>query len=152
MINIVNFEDRHAAAFKLLNLEWLEKYQLAESHDLMVLDDPRGTIIDRGGYIFLAVEGEEVIGSVALMREAPVSYELAKMAVAPAYRGRGISKLLLDHCLTIAKHIKATRISLFSNDQLTTALRLYRQYGFKDIPVTGSPFTTANVKMELLLN
>lgn len=65
MISIKLYEDRYAADFRRLNLEWLDKYHLTESHDLMVLDDPRGTIIDRGGIIYLAVAGDEVVGSAA---------------------------------------------------------------------------------------
>src|ERR1700742_4450513 len=90
MINIILYEDRYADAFKRLNLEWLDGYHLTESHDLMVLDDPRGTIIERGGVIFLAKAGDEIVGSAALMKEHNGVYELAKMAVNPEWRGTGI--------------------------------------------------------------
>ncbi|MGO8055658.1 hypothetical protein AB9E30_35935, partial [Rhizobium leguminosarum] len=48
MIEIIDYSDIYAADFKQLNLEWLDKYNLTESHDLMVLNDPTGTILDRG--------------------------------------------------------------------------------------------------------
>jgi putative acetyltransferase len=152
MIEIIEFEDTYAAAFKTMNLEWLDKYHLTESHDLMVLNDPRGTIIDNGGCIFLAREGEEIAGSAALMKEHEAVYELAKMTVTKKYQGRGISKLLLQRCLQEAKSIQAKKIILFSNHQLQTALKLYEQFGFRHIPVEDSPFLTADVKMELLLD
>ena len=150
MISIIDYEDIYAGDFKDLNLEWLDKYHLTESHDLMVLDDPRGTIIDHGGYIFLAKEGIDIVGSAALMKEhEPGVYELAKMSVAIAYRGRGISKLLMETCLAKAKEIGAVKLILFSNHQLTTALHLYESYGFRHVEVTDSPFVTADVRMEL---
>jgi len=151
MITIINYEDRYAADFKRLNLEWLDKYHLTESHDLMVLDDPRGTIIGRGGCIFLATEGDTIIGSAALMKEHEGVYELAKMTVMPAYRGRGISRLLIEQCLNKAAEWKAKKITLFSNHQLVTAIGLYEKYGFRHVAVEDSPFATADVKMEKLL-
>lgn len=152
MIDIINYEDRYAGDFRRLNLEWLYLYNLAESHDLEVVNDPRGTIIDHGGYIFLAMEAGVVAGTAALAKEHDGVYELAKMSVDPAYRGRGISKLLMVRCLEKAREIGARKISLFSNHQLVTALHLYRKFGFTDVPVTDSPFETADVKMELVLN
>ena len=46
MIEIIPYEDRYQPEFYKLNIEWLDKYNLTESHDLMVLDDPKGTITD----------------------------------------------------------------------------------------------------------
>jgi putative acetyltransferase len=151
MATIINYEDKYAPAFKSMNLEWLDKYHLTESHDLMVLDDPRGTIIDRGGCIFLAMEGEEVAGSAALMKEHDGVYELAKMTVTTQHQGKGISRLLIEKCLTKAKELGASKLILFSNHQLTTALGLYEKYGFRHVEVTDSPFATADVRMELVL-
>ena len=151
-IEIVEYRDEYFSQFRNLNLEWLDGYHLTESHDLMVLDDPRGTIIERGGAIFLARAGDEIVGSAALMKEHEGIYEFAKFAVTKNWQGKGISKLLIEKCLSKAKEINAKKISLFSNHQLTTAIKLYEKYGFKHIPVTDSPFSTADVKMELILS
>jgi len=148
MITLIEFEDKHAADFKKLNLEWLDKYHLTESHDLEVLDDPMGTIINRGGYIYLAVFDGEVIGTAALIKEPGDEFELAKMAVAPSFQGKGISKLLIEKCINQAKETGARKLFLYSNSQLQKALQLYTKYGFKQVPVVDSPFLTADVKME----
>lgn len=150
-IKIIPYRSEHHAIFKQLNLEWLDKYNLTESHDLMVLDDPQTTILDRGGFIWLAVADNKVVGSAALMKEHEGEYELAKMAVTAGYRGKGISKLLIEACLAKAKEIGAKKLSLFSNHQLQTALKLYEKYGFYYVEVEDSPFETADVKMELIL-
>jgi putative acetyltransferase len=151
MVEIINYQPQYQADFKRLNLEWLDKYNLTESHDLEILDDPDGTVISRGGQIFLAKEGDTVVGTAGLWKENESEYELVKMAVDPGYRGKGISKLLLDRCLAEAQELKAHKIFLFSNSQLKTALKLYEQYGFHHVPVEDSPFETADVKMELVL-
>lgn len=151
MISIVLYEDKYAPAFKTLNLEWLDKYNLTEPADLEVLDDPRGTVIDRGGIIFLAAAGEEIVGTAALIKEGEGEYEFAKMAVTAAWQGKGISRLLIDRCMETAREWKAKKLSLFSNSQLKTAISLYEKYGFRHVKVEHSPFTTADVKMELEL-
>ncbi|MES1219578.1 MAG: GNAT family N-acetyltransferase, partial [Bacteroidota bacterium] len=135
MLTIIPYEEKYKTQFRELNLEWLDKYNLTESHDLMVLDDPRGTIIDRGGYIWLAKDGEKIVGTAAIMNEGHGHYELAKMAVAPAFQGKGISKLLIETCIAKAKEIGAKKLLLYSNHQLLTALKLYEKYGFHHVEV-----------------
>jgi putative acetyltransferase len=149
-IQIVSYSDQHHAAFKEINVEWLERYNLLESHDLEILDDPKQTILDAGGAIFIAQHNNTVIGSAALMKMEEGIYELVKMTVVDAWQGKGISKLLLDACLQKAEALQVKKIILFSNHQLQAALGLYEKYGFKYIEVEDSPFLTADIKMELI--
>jgi putative acetyltransferase len=149
-INIIDYEDRHAEAFRNLNTKWLLQYGLLESHDLEVLNDPRTTILDGGGYIFLAESEGSIIGSSGLACMGDKTYELVKMGVRDDFRGMGISKLLLEKCLEKARETGARKIILYSNSQLQTALKLYTKYGFRSVPVTDAPFVTADVQMELL--
>ena len=151
-VNIIEYISQYQQDFRRLNLEWLDKYNLTESHDLMVLDDPQTTILDRGGFIWLAKADGKIIGSAALMKEHEDEYELAKMAVTADYRGKGISKQLIETCLAKAKETGAKKLSLFSNHQLQTALKLYEKYGFYYVEVEDSPFETADIKMELELS
>jgi putative acetyltransferase len=149
-LTIIEYQDEHQPTFKALNLEWLEKFNLLEDRDLVALDNPREAIINSGGIIYLAMIDNKVIGSAAVIYEHG-EYELAKMAVEKEFRGRGISKILLDKCLEFTKQKGAKKIMLYSNSQLRSALGLYKSYGFKDIVLKDSPFVTADVKMELLL-
>lgn len=150
-IKIIEYRKEHHAIFKQLNLEWLDHYHLTESHDLMVLDDPEGTVLNPGGFIWLAEVDGVIVGSAALIKEHEGVYELAKMGVTAAYRGKGISKLLIEKCLHKAKEVGAKKLSLFSNHQLQTAIGLYEKYGFRHVTVHDSPFETADVRMELNL-
>ena len=82
----------------------MSKYNLTESHDLDVLNDPAGTITDRGGYIYLASD-EKDYWYCSFNKEHNDEFELAKMTVDPQYGGRGISKLLMEKCLDKANEI-----------------------------------------------
>lgn len=148
---IIEYEDRYHQAFRAINVEWLNRYNLMETHDIEVLDNPRKYVINKGGVIYLARYEDQIVGSAALIKEHDNVYELAKMGVSAEFRQRGISKLLLETCLNKAKELKATKVMLFSNHQLKAALSLYEKYGFEYIPVKDSPFLTADIKMELTL-
>jgi putative acetyltransferase len=150
-IKIIEYSDRYQSEFRDLNAEWLELYNLMEPHDLAILNDPHQHILKNGGVIYLAMAGQQVVGSAALIREHNGIFELAKMAVAKEFRQKGISKLLLEKCIDKAKELKASRVVLFSNHQLKAALGLYEKFGFKYIPVEHSPFATADIKMALEL-
>ncbi len=149
MISIVPFTKEYSDDFKRLNLEWLEKFNLTEPEDFEVLDDPIGKVIDRDGFIWLALEDDEIVGSAALVKISEGKFELAKMAVTESSQGKGIGKMLLKKCLESAKEAAANEIILFSNSQLASAIKLYEKYGFKHIEVENSPYQTADVKMSL---
>jgi len=151
-IKIIQYQDEHKSIFRELNLEWLNFYNLAESHDLAILDDPKGTILDSGGVIFLATYDGKIVGSAALMKEHEGVYELVKMGVKKEFRGHGISRLLIDKCLAKAREMNAKKIILFSNHKLQTAIGIYEMYGFRHVEVKDSPFETADIKMELELD
>lgn len=152
MIEVIDYTEPFAADFKRINLEWLDKYHLTEKPDLRILNDPKGTVLDGGGVIYLALEHDKIIGSAALIKEHDGVYELAKMTVIPEFRGKGIGKLLIEKCLNKARELNAKSVVLFSNSQLKAALNLYTRYGFKHIELLDSPLKTADVKMELVLD
>lgn len=151
MIEIIDYRDEYASDFRDLNLEWLEKYNLTESHDLEIINHPKETILDGGGCIYLAKTGDKIVGTAGLANEGSGVYELVKMSVTPAFRGQGISRMLLDKCLRKAKELNAKKVFLYSNSQLTTAISLYKKYGFVHVDASNSPLVTADVKMELSL-
>jgi putative acetyltransferase len=149
MIEIIEYSDQHTSIFKTLNLEWLDKYHLTEPHDLLYLDHPREEIIEKNGFIYLAKEGDDMVGTAALLYEGGDVYELAKMSVTATAQGKGISKLLIEKCIGKAKEVNAVKVILYSNSQLKAALSLYEKYGFRYLPSDDSPYDTADIKMEL---
>lgn len=151
-IEIIPYDPIYKQTFKLLNLEWLERYNLLEPIDMDMLNDPEQYILADGGCIFLARLNNEIIGTAGVVKEDDETCELVKMCVHPDHRAKGISKLLMKACIDVAKELGAKRVILFSNHQLQAAQELYKQFGFNYVPVQDSYFVTADVKMELIVS
>jgi putative acetyltransferase len=140
------------SAFRRLNEEWIERHFAIEEKDEECLSDPQGTILDRGGRIFLAVLGGQAVGCCALRAMAPDEFELAKMAVAESARRNGIGRRLLERSIAEARTLGARRLYLETNSTLASAIRLYESAGFRHLPperVVPSAYARANVYMEL---
>jgi putative acetyltransferase len=151
-MEIVDFHPGHAAAFKALNVAWITHYFALEPKDLEVLNDPVGKVIAPGGHILLAVDDGDAIGCVALMAIKDGGFEVAKMAVTEAYKGRGVGRELMAACVSRARQLGVSRLYLETNSGLAPALGLYRSFGFKDVEgAEPSPYARADVAMELLL-
>lgn len=150
-IRIVPYEARFRDAFRELNEEWLNFYMEVEPEDARVLGDPEGTIIAPGGVIVLAVDNGTPVGTGALINEGDGKYELAKMAVTAAYRGRGIGQRVAEHLIAVAKEMGAKEVELVSARLLPAATPLYRKLGFREIPLGENPYARADIRMTLEL-
>jgi putative acetyltransferase len=150
-IRLVDFEPRHREHFVALNLEWISQYFEIEDADREVLENPEAAIIAQGGHIIMAENGEEVVGTCALIRLNDESFELAKMAVKPSARGLGIGQRLGAAVVERARRAGARRVELLTNSALLPALGLYRRLGFRDVPLESSDYRRADVKMVLEL-
>lgn len=150
-IVIVPWEDRFAGDFRDISVAWLEEFDLLEPIDLEMLDNPHRDILEPGGQIFFALEGDAVLGTCGMQPVEPGVYEVIKLGVRPEYRGRGAGKLLLEACLDWAGAQKARKVVLYSNSRLQSALRLYRRCGFTPIPYVPGHYAVSDVQMEQLL-
>lgn len=150
-IVIVPWEDRFAGDFKDISVAWLEEFDLLEPIDLEMLDNPHRDILEPGGQIFFALEGNTVLGTCGMQPVEPGVYEVIKLGVRPEYRGRGAGKLLLEACLDWAGAQKARKVVLYSNSRLQSALRLYRRCGFTPIPYVPGHYAVSDVQMEQTL-
>jgi ribosomal protein S18 acetylase RimI-like enzyme len=153
VIEIVTFRPEHAAAFDALNRDWLVAHDLLEPADEPHLRDPVGRILAPGGQIYVALDGETVIGTCAAVPHGPGSFEVAKLAVAAAARGQGVGRRLVDACLDYARRQGATEAVLVSSTRLGAALRLYERMGFRRAPLPAAlPYATADVYMTMELS
>ncbi|MEP2935171.1 MAG: GNAT family N-acetyltransferase [Gilvibacter sp.] len=151
-IRIVPYDALYAAHFKSLNIEWLETYFYVEAFDNEVLSNPEQYIIKPGGHIFFVLENQTVLGTVALLKMDNNIFELTKMAVLPAARGKRIGQQLMEHCIDFAKAQKWGGLLLYSNKILENAIHIYRKYGFEEIPLApDNPYERSNIKMFLKL-
>jgi len=153
MIKIVPFENIHAEAFKRLNLEWLETYELFEPADLKYLDDPQSNILEKGGRILIAINDNSVIGTCSIIMATSDAAELAKLAVVPEARGKGVGRMLTIESIKKASKMGIKKIFLVSNKKLDKAIRLYESFGFKHKPIPKDTiYKTADIYMELTID
>ena len=131
-VEVHDWRPEWRAHFERLNLDWLQRYFSVEDIDRRVLGDPQQWILAPGGHIFFATAGAEVVGTGALLREAEGVYELTKMAVDPAWQGRGIGRRLVEAAIARFKALGGTRLFLESNRSLAPAIHLYAALGFVD--------------------
>ncbi len=143
-----------AAAFRALNEEWISRHFTLEARDIEMLNDPDGLILQKGGFVFLAHAANEAVGCAALIPLGGGGYELAKMAVAPHLRGRGLGRRVLQHTVDYARSIGAKSLFLGSSTKLPAAVHLYESVGFRHVPVEQlppMPYTRADVFMAMQL-
>lgn len=152
-LTLRDFRPGDEAGFRRLNEEWITRLFKLEAADLAVFNDPQTYILDKGGRLFFAELDGEAVGCCGLLPMGPNEYEVVKMAVSERAQGKGIGRRILQHTIDQAFAMGATRLYLESNRVLGPALHLYEALGFQHLPaerVTPSPYTRANVFMELL--
>ena len=152
-VKIVSYQPKYQKAFKTLNEDWILKYFEMEDADRKVLNNPKKQIIDKGGYIFVALLHNEPVGVCALlkMNDPVYEYELAKMAVRADMRGKNIGWLLGEAVINKARSLNADAIYLESNTMLKPAINLYMKMGFKKVVGHATPYKRCNIQMELKL-
>ena len=152
-IEILPYRRDLAPAFARLNRAWIEQLFTLEKADLAVLQDPETSIIQPGGQIFFAVETGIAVGTAAAIRVSPARVELAKMAVSPTHRGRGLGERLGQAVIDWSRHSGAATLFLVTNSRLANAIRLYQRLGFRFAPLPDrSEYARADVCMELHLS
>lgn len=80
-------------------------------------------------YAILLGPDDEIVGYAGQWLVAGEGH-ISIMAVAPAWRGRGLGELLLNNLLTEAEEAGAGRVLLEVRTGNRTALSLYRKYNF----------------------
>jgi len=151
-IRIVPYRPDLAPAFAELNRQWIEGLFRMETADRLVLDHPEAEILAPGGQIFFAMDGDSAVGTAAAIPTAPGTFELAKMAVSPAYRGRGLGERLGRAVIAYCRDARAKLVYLETNSSLANAIRLYHRLGFVHAtPPHHSGYARADVYMELTI-
>lgn len=150
-VAVIPYEPCHKELFKSLNEDWITRHWQIEPHDLDYLDHPQEYIIDKGGFIFVAIYKGKPVGVCALckMDDPLYDYELAKLAVSPKAQGKGIGLLLCETAIGKAKELGAKRLFLESNTLLKTAIHIYRKLGFKELSEYHPAYERGDIQMEL---
>jgi GNAT superfamily N-acetyltransferase len=150
MINIVDYQPQHQPWFESLNRVWIEKYFWMEPIDFEVLQKPSEHIISHGGFILMAKNDDQIVGTVALKFVVQGVYEFTKMAVDEKEQGKKIGQALAEAAIAKCKAKGSSSIILYSSTKLIPAIALYRKLGFIEVPLDG-PYKRSDIKMELRL-
>ena len=138
----------HFGDFIRLNELWISEYFSIEEADRELAANP-GKVVSDGGYIFSLLDDERVVGVCALFQESPQRYQLARMAVEPAARGKGYGNRLIEHALAHLKTLGASSVFLLSNTVLQRAISLYKKHGFVTVSTGTHPvYARCNIVME----
>jgi GNAT superfamily N-acetyltransferase len=152
-VQIVDYNPAYQEAFKQLNEEWISKYFKMEAADHKALDHPQKNIIDKDGYILVALYNNKPVGVCALIKmedDPDYEYELAKMAVSLLAQGKSIGWLLGKAAIEKAKSLGAKKLYLESNTILQPAISLYYKLGFQKVVRRATPYERCNIQMELV--
>jgi GNAT superfamily N-acetyltransferase len=127
----VPFEAAHADGFRSLVADTLREFDFVLDPELDAdLDDPQAAYIA----LWVAVEGDAVIGSVALRDLGDGAVELKRMYLRPDQRGRGLGRELLGVALAWAREHGMHRVRLDTSERMAAAQRLYEAHGFVRVP------------------
>ena len=151
-VKIVPYSDKYSKYFYDLNYDWLNEFFYVEEYDEKVLKNCKTEIIDKGGFIFFALNNSEVIGTMALIQKERGVYELNKMAVKKDLRGNGIGHQLIKFIIDYSVDKNFESIILYSNTVLKNSIHLYKKFGFKEIDNPDAPYKRSDIKMELRLS
>jgi GNAT superfamily N-acetyltransferase len=98
--------------------------------------------VREGSTLVVAVEGERLLGSITFYPD--VSQEgfglppdwagFRALGVHPDARGRGVGRLLVEHCVERAERLGARTVGIHTGAFMTAAVRIYEQVGFVRCP------------------
>ncbi len=148
-IEIIPYEEKYKAVFRDLNMAWIKEHFVVEEADLSALNHPEEYILEKGGQILIALYKGQAAGVCALIKMNDQKYELAKMAVSPTFKGKGMGYVLAKASLELAKSLGAQSVYLESNTRLVPAISLYRKLGFEKVQGEVSPYERCNIQMEI---
>jgi molybdenum cofactor guanylyltransferase len=129
-LRIVPFRPEHAAGFRALVGVTLREHGFEPDHALDPdLADPSAVY----EAVWVALAGDDVVGSVALRRLATDEVELKRMYLLPRLRGRGVGRKLLQMAIAWGREHRIARIVLDTTEDMEAARRLYEANGFAQV-------------------
>lgn len=149
-VQIIDYKPVHFLRWKEINEAWIEKAYFMEEIDHLHCSQPEESILAPGGFILLAQIGGEIAGTAGLLKDDEHTFELIKMAVDERFRGYRIGIKLCEAAIEKAREAGAKLLYLFSNKKgSATAIQIYRELGFIEVPLDRQDFVRADIRMEM---
>jgi DNA-binding MarR family transcriptional regulator/N-acetylglutamate synthase-like GNAT family acetyltransferase len=103
-----------------------------EEEDKFTLHNPDKAYLNKGGFVFYALNKNKPVGVVALKRLDENTFEFAKLFIDPNARNSGIATRLIERCISRCKENEATQLWLQTTMSMPEAHKLYYKLGFVD--------------------
>lgn len=135
MIKIIPFQKEYQDRVNLLIDEIAKEFPYPIS---LPYPNAKNKLLDR---YWVALEGDMVIGTIAILRIENNHSILKKMFVNKRYRGKeqGVSSLLLSTLFRWCEEEKISTIFLGTMLQFKRAHRFYEKHGFQNVPLSELP-------------
>lgn len=135
----------YADAGRLTAEAYRHSYEGLSEGYLVSLADVEGRVAQ--GEVWVAVDGDEIVGSVWVPRPgerlSPLAREdeldFRQLAVAPEARGRGVGEALTRHVIALARRRGARRVVMNSGPEMLGAHALYLKLGFSRLTEREHP-------------
>lgn len=92
------------------------------------------------GRFWVALDGDTLIGTVAIRKVSQDTAELKRMFVDRKHRGKRIGLALLNHAMQFARTAGYREVQLDTSPLMHRAHRFYEQYGFQKTGEEGQKF------------
>lgn len=136
------------AAFHNITRQWVEEHSFGLlDEDSEYLAAPDQQVLAQGGFVWLAISGQDAAGAVALLRredvdamnsfsapEGAAAWELTCLGVGPEWRRQGVAALLLEALLRQYGEVARPGDVLFLElpQALAAAIAVFGHAGFRE--------------------
>ncbi len=81
---------------------------------------------------FIIKENDEICGFIGILQVLDTA-DIMNIVIKKSYRGRGLSKILLEYIINYCKENNIKKINLEVSSKNIVAINLYKKYGFEEV-------------------